>query len=180
MTRGEPHPRDRAGGYLRWRNGITRLPRTTRSRYRLFVAAQGWTRRLDDRFELLLERRFGPGLTKWADWSLRRQLATSLAGSGAVGLVLVVALVASGQAGRIHIFLWPVVGTVVGTALGRLIQDARKRRQVLTKITTAGAGPRSGSRWRTKTGSQCSRPVTESVTDADAARGGRNSPQARP
>ncbi len=35
------------------------------------VEGQGWTRRLDDRFELLLEHRFGPRLTKWAVWSLR-------------------------------------------------------------------------------------------------------------
>ncbi len=138
------------------------------------MAAQGWTRRLGDRFELLLERRFGARLTKWADWSPRRQLATSAAGSGAVGLILVVALVASGQAGRIHIFLWPVVGTVVGTALGRLIQDAHKRRQVLAKMKTAGAGPRSGSRWRTKTGSRCSRPVPGSATAAGADPWARN------
>ncbi len=51
--------------------GITRLPRTTRSRYRLLVAAEGWTRRLDDRAELLLNRRFGSGLTRWDDLSLR-------------------------------------------------------------------------------------------------------------
>ena len=51
--------------------GITRLPRTTRSRYRLLVAAEGWTRRLDDRAQLLLNRRFGSGLTRWDDLSLR-------------------------------------------------------------------------------------------------------------
>ncbi len=35
---------------------------------------------LDDRAELLPERRFGLGFARWADWSLRKQIAMSLAG----------------------------------------------------------------------------------------------------
>jgi hypothetical protein len=91
------------------------------------MAAQGWTRRLDDRVDAALARRFGLGLTSWGDWSLGRQIAMSAAVAGAVGLVLLVALVLSGHAGRTPVVLGPILGTVVGSAIGGKIRARRKR-----------------------------------------------------
>ena len=88
----------------------------------------GWTRRLDDRVDRALERRFGAGLLGGTEPSLGRQLVLAVLGSGAVALVLLVALVLSGQGARGGLVVGPVVGVTLGVLLGRLVRDARRRR----------------------------------------------------
>ena len=93
------------------------------------MAEPGWTRRLDDRVDLALKRRFGTGLVGGTEPSLGKHLAMAVLGSGAVALVLLVALVASGQGARGGLVVGPVVGATLGVLLGRLVRDARRRRQ---------------------------------------------------
>jgi len=117
-----------------------------------------WWRRLDDRAELLLERRFGLGNTRGADPGLRKQIATSPTDSGAGGPVLVVALVASRPASQTRIVLDRSSARLSGPRLAASSRRKQAASLPLAKITTDGAGPRSASRWRTKTGSRFSGP----------------------
>lgn len=66
------------------------------------------------------------------------------------------------QASSLHAFGWR-------TRPGLWTADPAAAARPLAKITNHGAGPRSGSRRRTKTGSRCSRPGPESATAAVAA-----------
>lgn len=90
---------------------------------------RGWARRLDDRFDRLLQRRLGVGLLGGPQPTLRKQVLLALVGSSLVALVLLMAMVLSDQSDRAPILIGPIVGVILGTVLGRLLRDHRKRQR---------------------------------------------------
>ncbi len=87
---------------------------------------RGWARRLDDRADSMLKRRFGFGLIDDPERSLRQELRRNLLLAGLVTAILVVALVVSGQSERVPVVLGPLVGVGLGTVAGRSIRERRK------------------------------------------------------
>ena len=92
----------------------------------------GWPRRLDDRVDQLLKRRLGFGLISGPEPSLGKQVRAALMGSTVVALVLLVALVLSDQTDKASFLIGPVVGVPLGTVLGRVLRDHRKRQRTRT------------------------------------------------
>lgn len=88
----------------------------------------GWMRRLDDRADRLLKRRFGFGILDAPQPSLRRQVFLTLVVTGPVVAMLAVAYVGSGQSDKVPTLLGPVLGVTLGMLLGRVIRDTRRRR----------------------------------------------------
>ena len=89
---------------------------------------RGWARRLDDRADSILKRRFGFGLTAGPEPSMRQELRRNLLLAGAIALVLTLALAFSDQMDRVPVVLGPVLGAAVGTVAGRAIRRRRQRR----------------------------------------------------
>lgn len=93
------------------------------------MARRGWARRLDDRADSLLRRRFGFGLTEGPEPTMRQELRRTLLLAGGVSAILIVALVLSDQTQRVPVVLGPALGAVLGTLGGRAMRQRGRRRQ---------------------------------------------------
>ena len=108
--------------------GRTCLCQSSLALYRPGMAASGWTRRLDDRADVVFRRRFGMGLTSWEGVSLRKQVVAGVAFVLGLELLLVAALLVSGHPDQVAIILASGIGSLIAAVVGPFVRQQRTRR----------------------------------------------------